>query len=141
MENRVGVQLRFLSSTCPSPLRWQGRGSTSRPLRRADVPLYDSTTDSPTHRLSFRPTLVFVAAPILNLRIVQNGASKTNARTDTLLDAPPFRHGGTYGNEGNANGELFHRAIQNTSIDVYRRTLEQSAIIFSWLFKVEDFLL
>ena len=45
---------------------------TCRPLRCADVPAYDSISDSPIHGLSFRPIPMVVGSLMLKRWIVQN---------------------------------------------------------------------
>ena len=58
-----------LSYSCTSP-----RGVlTCRPLRCADVSVYDSIADSPVHGLSFRPIPMVAGALMLKRWIVQNG--------------------------------------------------------------------
>ena len=69
---------------------------TCRPLRCADVPAYDSMSDSPIHGLSFRPIPMVVGALMLKRCIVQNGASEMTGSERYVLDDPPFQHDGTY---------------------------------------------
>ena len=69
-----GDPLRMTLSAPSS--RWCGRMMTCRPLRCADVPTYDSISDSPIHGLSFRPIPVVVGALRIKRCIVQNGASE-----------------------------------------------------------------
>ena len=76
---------------------------TCRRLRCADVPAYDSTTDSPIHGLSFRPIPMVVGALILKRWIVQNGTFPSQSFRSSVLDDPPFQDEGTYDHRDRAN--------------------------------------
>ena len=66
---------------------------TCRPLRFANVPAYDSISDSPIHGLSFRPIPMASCSNGGSSKTIPSQASRFGR---SVLDDPLFQHKGTY---------------------------------------------